>query len=109
LFKKKKKKSIYFRGLVYYQHSGKHGSMQAVMMLEKQLRVLHPDVQAVGLEALGLAWALKPQSPPQVTLPSTRPHLLILVTSIQIYEPTRAILLQTLTRPQILQLTRSCD
>jgi hypothetical protein len=32
-----------FRGLVHY-HGGKHGSMQADMVLEKELRVLHLDL-----------------------------------------------------------------
>ena len=29
---------------------GKHGGMQADMVLEKELRVLHPDLQAAGYE-----------------------------------------------------------
>ena len=29
-----------FRGLIYY-HGGKHGSLQADMVLEKELRILH--------------------------------------------------------------------
>jgi hypothetical protein len=33
-----------FRGLVHYHHRGKHGSMQADMVLE-ELRVLHLDLQ----------------------------------------------------------------
>jgi hypothetical protein len=32
-----------FRGLVHYHHGGKHGSIQAVMVQEKELRVLHLD------------------------------------------------------------------
>ena len=32
-----------FRDLVHYHHGGKHGSMQADMVLEKELRVLHLD------------------------------------------------------------------
>ena len=35
-----------FSRLVLYHHSGKHGSIQADMVLEKKLRVLHLDVQA---------------------------------------------------------------
>jgi hypothetical protein len=35
-----------FRGLVYYHHSRKHGSIQADMVLEKELRVLHLDSKA---------------------------------------------------------------
>ena len=34
------------RGLVHDCHGRKHGSMQADMMLEKELRVLHLDPQA---------------------------------------------------------------
>ena len=30
-----------FRGLVHYHHGGKHGCMQADMVLEKELRILH--------------------------------------------------------------------
>ena len=33
------------RGLVHYHHGGKHGSVQADMVLEEQ-RVLHLDLQA---------------------------------------------------------------
>ena len=36
-----------FRGLVHYCHCGKHDSVQAGMMLQKDLRVLHLDPQAV--------------------------------------------------------------
>jgi hypothetical protein len=32
-----------FKGSVLYHHGGKHGSMQADMVLEKELRVLHLD------------------------------------------------------------------
>ena len=35
-----------FRGSVYYRHGRKHGSMQADMVLEKELRVLHLDLKA---------------------------------------------------------------
>jgi hypothetical protein len=34
-----------FRALVHYHHGGKHGSLQADMVLEKELRVLHLDPQ----------------------------------------------------------------
>jgi hypothetical protein len=46
---------LQFRGLVYYRHGRKHGSMQADMVLE---RVLHLDLQAAGSdsEPLDLAW-----------------------------------------------------
>ena len=33
-----------FKGLVHYHHGGKYG----VIVLEKELRVLHPDRQAAG-------------------------------------------------------------
>jgi hypothetical protein len=35
-----------FKGLVYYCHGGKHTDMQADMVLEKKLRLLHLDPQA---------------------------------------------------------------
>ena len=35
-----------FRDSVHYHHGEKHGSVQAGMVLEKELRVLHPDQQA---------------------------------------------------------------
>ena len=48
---------LQFRGLVHYHHGRKHGSVQADMVLEKELRVLHLDRQAAGTksEPLGLA------------------------------------------------------
>jgi hypothetical protein len=39
---------LQFRGLICYPHSWKHGCMQADMVLERYLRVLHPDLQAAG-------------------------------------------------------------
>ena len=33
---------------LHYCHGGKHGGMQADMVLEKDLRVLHLDLQAAG-------------------------------------------------------------
>jgi hypothetical protein len=36
-----------FRSLVHYHHGRKHGSKQADVVLEKELRVLHLDLQAV--------------------------------------------------------------
>ena len=33
------------RGLVHYHHGGKHGGVQADMVLEKERGVLHPDPQ----------------------------------------------------------------
>ena len=35
-----------FRSLVHCHHSGKHGGMQADMVLKKELRVVHLDLQA---------------------------------------------------------------
>ena len=72
-----------FRGLVHYHHSRKHGSQQAAMVLQKELRVLHLDLKAAwrrlsfvlgGAQALG---ALK-ASLLSNTLLLTRPHLLIM-------------------------------
>ena len=40
-----------FRGSVHYHHVGKRGSMQAGMVLEKELRVLRP--QDEGEETVG--------------------------------------------------------
>jgi hypothetical protein len=37
-----------FRSSVHYSHGWKHGSLQADMVLVKELRVLHLDQQAVG-------------------------------------------------------------
>ena len=35
------------RGSVHYHHGRKHGSIQAGMVLEKKLRVLHLDMKAL--------------------------------------------------------------
>jgi hypothetical protein len=40
---------LQFRDLVHY-HGGNHGSVQVDMVLEKELRVLHLDLQATGRE-----------------------------------------------------------
>ena len=55
-----------FRGLVYYQHVRKHGSTQADVVLEKELRVLHLDPQAKETERDTLVRFehLRPKSPP---------------------------------------------
>jgi hypothetical protein len=46
---------LQFRGLVHYLQDGNHDSMQADMVLEKELTVLHLDSQAAGREKpLGL-------------------------------------------------------
>ena len=49
-----------FSGLVHYHHGGKHGSIQADMVLEKELRVLHLDPVATRRlsSTLGKAKAL---------------------------------------------------
>ena len=39
---------VQFRGLVHCHHGGKHGGMQADMVLERKLRVLHMDPQGAG-------------------------------------------------------------
>jgi hypothetical protein len=41
---------LQLRGLVPYCHKGKRGGMQADMVLEKALRVLHPDQHVAGSE-----------------------------------------------------------
>jgi hypothetical protein len=35
--------AYWFRGLVHHHHGGKHGSAQAELVLEEELRVLHLD------------------------------------------------------------------
>ena len=45
-----------FSALVHCSHIGNHGSMQAVMMLKKKLRVLHLELQAAGSKGV---WASK--------------------------------------------------
>jgi hypothetical protein len=37
-----------FRCLVHYCHDREHGGVQADMVLEKELRVLYLDTQAIG-------------------------------------------------------------
>jgi hypothetical protein len=37
---------VQFQGSIHYQHDGEHGSRQADVILEKELRVLHLDPQA---------------------------------------------------------------
>ena len=39
---------LQFRGLVHHHHGGKHDSMQADMVLEKELKLLNLDQQAEG-------------------------------------------------------------
>jgi hypothetical protein len=83
------KDNISFRGLVHY-HGRKHGSLQANVELEKELRVLHLDPKAArrrlastgsqnalspALGRPGVLGALKAHLQNDV-LHSTRPHLL---------------------------------
>jgi hypothetical protein len=61
---------LQFRGLVHYHHGRKHGSLQSDMVLEKELRVLHLDLQAAERERVThCTWLahLKPQNPYPVT------------------------------------------
>ena len=48
---------VQFRDLIHYHCGGKHGAMQADVVLEKEMRVLHLDLQAAGRQQdiLGLA------------------------------------------------------
>jgi hypothetical protein len=41
---------LQFRGLVHCHHDRKHGSLQADMVLERQLRILYLDSSAAGRE-----------------------------------------------------------
>jgi hypothetical protein len=70
-----------FRGSVHYLHGGKHGSVQADMVLEKKLRVLHLDLKAAEGDRFTLA-RLEPyetlkSSLHSDTFPLRRPHLLL--------------------------------
>jgi hypothetical protein len=51
-----------FKGSVHYLHGRKHGSIQADMVLEKELRVLHTDLKAARrLSFSGCVGSSKPQ------------------------------------------------
>jgi hypothetical protein len=56
-----------FRGSVHYHHGGKHGNVQADMVMKKELRILHLDPQAAEGDEVP-HWAelkyRRPQSPP---------------------------------------------
>jgi hypothetical protein len=69
-----------FRDLFCYYHGGKRGGTQAHMVLEKELGVLHLDLQAARSEDCDTPARivlLRPQSPsPTDALPPTKPHLL---------------------------------
>ena len=65
---------LQFRGLVHH-HGRKHGDMQADMVLEKELRVLHLALQAAGRN--GEIELLRPQNLlSNDALHPTKPHLL---------------------------------
>jgi hypothetical protein len=42
---------LHIKGLVQYHQGGKHGSVQADMVMEKELRALHLDLQATGRDS----------------------------------------------------------
>ena len=64
---------LQFTGSVHYHH-GETWQCQADMVLEKELRVLHVDLQAAASELLGL---LRLQNPVHSdTLPPAKLHLL---------------------------------
>lgn len=70
-----------FKGLRYNYYGRKYGGLQANILLEESLRVLHLDLQAEGGggENLDLEWTFEiPNSSLSKTLPQTKPHLLIL-------------------------------
>lgn len=46
---------LQFSGLVQCHHGGKHGDIQADMVLKRQVRGLHPHWQAAGRDVLSLA------------------------------------------------------
>jgi hypothetical protein len=68
------------RGFVHYHHGRKQGSVQADMVLEKELRGLHLDLQAAEggtMFLTGQSWSIGDHKvhPQSDTLPPTRPHL----------------------------------
>jgi hypothetical protein len=67
-----------FRGSAHYRHSGKHGSTQADMVLEKELKVRHlGSARSSGETETHWAWleVLRHQNPPPMdALPLTKPH-----------------------------------
>jgi hypothetical protein len=67
------------RGSVHYHHSGKNSSVQADILLEKELRVLHLDLKAAEGDCVPHWHSLNigdSKLTPRDTLPPTRPHLL---------------------------------
>lgn len=78
-YKEKQLRLVYsFRGLVYYQHGGKPGSIQADTVLEKELRGLYISSN-------------------KVTSIPTKPNLLILSNNATPYEFKGVIFIQTTT------------
>jgi hypothetical protein len=69
-----------FRGSVHYHHGGRHGGVQANMVLEKELRVLRLDPQAAEGSHTGYSLSIGhlKAHPDSGTFPPTRPHLLTL-------------------------------
>jgi len=59
---------LWFRGLVHRHHGREHGGTSADMVLGRELRGLHLDLQAAGTSGRHGAWfrLLKPQSLPPV-------------------------------------------
>ena len=58
-----------FRGLVHYYHGRNRGSMQVDMVLGKELRLLHLDLQTAEEDcctrpSLSIGDLRRPQSPP---------------------------------------------
>ena len=74
--------------------------MQADMVLERKLRVLHLGRHQEEKVTLGLAEVSKTsKSTPSDALPPTRPHLLYHPLSVQIYEPMGSSLMRQTTTP----------
>jgi hypothetical protein len=75
------RREVCFRGLVHYHHGRKHGSVQADMVLEKELRVLYLKAFRMSVFHRGNSLSTRsPQCPPPLWCTSsipTRPHLLI--------------------------------
>ena len=74
---------LQFRDLAHYCHGGKHGGMQADMVLERNWEVyilIHR--QQEERVTLGLTWEFQTPNPaPNDILPPTKPHLLQQVVS----------------------------
>jgi hypothetical protein len=70
-----------FRGLVYYHHGRKHSGVQAAIMMEKELKVLHLDLQTGWRRLFYTGHSLSigdlKAHPHSDTLSLTRSHLLI--------------------------------